>query len=919
MNENDFWGRTRSSGVKMGMIVRIALALFATFGSIALALTLLNPHDEARASGVVEVGTNKNPWGLVQDGTHIWVAEPGCDLSPTCPTQFPGTIGEYTQTNPPTLVANYTEPTGFTSPGFVALDGKGNIWFTEPTSNAIGELTPSTTPTAQPTWQQWGTSAGITANSVPRDLVFDHHGNIWFTEATGNRIGWFNTTTHTAVENALVTAGSDPYGILYNGTTNTVWFAENGNTMLGSFTPNTTGTVKIKEHSVGVAKPHMLAIDASGNVWYSEGQGDAVGEYSITSNNFRDFSVATAICPSGGSCLTGTYVAGVAIDGNGVVWFDDVHTGSVGFITPPAGTFAKTKTPTPSPTLAPSPTKTPKTPTPTPGNTPTPGTTPTPTPAKITISAIISSPFDGLITDASNNVWATEKNGSNKLALIPPGTRPTPTPIGTGTPQATGTPSGTITGPVNKTWYFAEGKVGSGFTEFLTLENPDTANSCAVNIEYLLATGNPINVAVTVPAATRFTESVNTDLNTPASGANYQTDSAIVTVNSTTTPNCTGIVAERPMYFTNFTGVSSGSDVMGATKTSKTYYFADVPTGGGYSSFLTILNPGTTVANVTATFVVGGTTVNTQSIQVAAGTRGTIIPTTNSGSLRHAAVTVTSDQAVVVERPTYFSNVNGGNAGTVSGAASVVGVPTLKNDWLFAEGYTGGKFQEYFVLANFGTTAVSANVVLEFSNGHTETVTENIAPSDQTFVDVNAIVANNTGTCDVSPCQPTQDVSAEISSTGNFIAQREMYFQYNHVGNGRTLNSTGGTDVIGENAAVSSYSFAEGYTNVSYDEWLTLQNPSTTTETINLMVVNEDGHSFSQSYTLVAHSRFTIDITGLVLQHLIVAGDTFKGYEVSLTTQAGSGALFMAERPMYWNTGSGGTQGGSDVIGYDGK
>src|SRR5205823_13310008 len=104
---------------------------------------------------------------------------------------------------------------------------------------------------------------------------------------------------------------------------------------------------------------------------------------------------------------------------------------------------------------------------------------------------------------------------NSKLALIPPGTRPTPTPVATGT--TTGTPSSP--GPVSKTWYFAEGKVGAGFTEFLTLENPDTVNSCTVNIQYLLGTGSPVNVSVTVPAATRFTESANTDLNTPASAS----------------------------------------------------------------------------------------------------------------------------------------------------------------------------------------------------------------------------------------------------------------------------------------------------------------------------------------------------------------------------------------------------------------
>ena len=441
-------------------------------------------------------------------------------------------------------------------------------------------------------------------------------------------------------------------------------------------------------------------------------------------------------------------------------------------------------------------------------------------------------------------------------------------------------------------------------------------NDCVVNIQYLLGVGNPVNESVTVPHASRFTESVNGDLSTPTNSGFYQTDSAIVTVNSTASPNCMGIVAERPMYFTDFTGVSSGSDVLGSTHAGKTFYFADVPTGGGYASFITILNPGTVTANITASYDVGGTTVNTQTLAVSGMTRGTIIPT-NTGPLHHAAVMVTSDQPVVVERPDYFSNVNGGNAQTVSGASSVVGMQTLKNDWLFAEGYTGSGFQEYLVLANFNTSAVTTNVMLEFSNGHTETVSETIQALDQTFVNVNSIIANKFGTCDTNPCQSTQDVSAEITSSSNFIAEREMYFHYTHIGNSRSLSATGGTDVIGEPgpASATAYSFAEGYTNAGYDEWLTLQNPTANPETLNVILVNEDGRIFNQSYTLVGHSRFTVDITAMVMQHLIVSNDTYRGYEVSMVVQSSSGA-FVAERPMYWNTGSSGTQGGSDVGGY---
>src|SRR5207248_3556097 len=116
-----------------------------------------------------------------------------------------------------------------------------------------------------------------------------------------------------------------------------------------------------------------------------------------------------------------------------------VRPGSVGFLAPPAGSFVTTKTPTAT-SIA--------TQTPTVGTTPTHASSPPPTQGKITISSIISSPFDGLIVDGSNNVWVTEKFGSNKLGLIPPGTRPTPTPVATGTttPSATVTVTGTPTG-----------------------------------------------------------------------------------------------------------------------------------------------------------------------------------------------------------------------------------------------------------------------------------------------------------------------------------------------------------------------------------------------------------------------------------------------------------------------------------------
>jgi hypothetical protein len=475
-------------------------------------------------------------------------------------------------------------------------------------------------------------------------------------------------------------------------------------------------------------------------------------------------------------------------------------------------------------------------------------------------------------------------------------------------------------GPVNKTWYFAEGRAGGNFKEFLSLENP-TTNGCEVNITYLAQPDSGAafskNVSVSVPSNTRVEEMVNTDLGLPNNGSGSGiSDSAIVTVNTASTPTCTGIVAERPMYFNfnyNGTATNSGSDVIGMTTLGSTFYFGDLATGaqlgGSYASFIAILNPpGSPTAIVTATYYANGTKVAQQSINVAGGARGTITPSQASPALpARVAVVVTSNQPVAVERPTYFSNITEGVAGTVSGAADVIGVQTLSNDWLFAEGYTGGKFQENLVIANVdpANKAAAVTVTLEFPNGTTQTSNFSVPANSQYFYNVNTLGAG-------------QPVSAEVTSTGaEIVAEREMFFQYNHNANGRVLNATGGTDVLGQigPAAKNNYSFAEGYVNVGYDEWLTIQNPTASQETITIGLVNAKGTVYVFQLIVGAHTRTTVDITATVLQHLYHTGDGFMGYEVAMVAQSASGS-FVAERPMYWNTA--GTQGGSDAIGYVG-
>ncbi len=461
-------------------------------------------------------------------------------------------------------------------------------------------------------------------------------------------------------------------------------------------------------------------------------------------------------------------------------------------------------------------------------------------------------------------------------------------------------PISPATGKVNSNWYFAEGRVGKGFTEWLTIGNP-TQTACSVSVKYLYVPDGGSSatktISFTVQAFQRATRSVDSDLGTSPGGSGIN-DSAIVT-----TSGCSGVVAERPMYF-NALGVNSGDDTMGATHTGTTFYFADVAIGSGYSTFISILNPSTASATVTANYFASGQSLGTQQVTVQPGTRGTMTPGTGSGTQLHlpsrVAVTLSSTQPVVIERPTYFHGINAANAGTNSGAADIMGVQSMARDWLFAEGYIGANFQENFVIANLDTTAATVTINLEYTTGATKAITVSVGSHSQLIWNVNANAANG----------PSTTLSAEITSSGGqIVVEREMFFNYH--------NSIGGTDVLGQvgPAAFNSYSFAEGFTLPgAYDEWLTLQNPTGNNETITITTSNMVGTIFTTQVNVAAHSRGTVSMNQIVSQYMYHSPDGANGYAISMGLS--SNGVFVAERPMYWNASR--TEGGSDALGYAG-
>ena len=471
-------------------------------------------------------------------------------------------------------------------------------------------------------------------------------------------------------------------------------------------------------------------------------------------------------------------------------------------------------------------------------------------------------------------------------------------------------PAGT---PASTTWYFDAGSVGNSFQEYLTMQNPDPSVAANVTITYLIQ-ANPTSTRtvqhILLPA-TRQTIDVDKDLGTSTTGPHMDV-SAIVKVTSGP-----AIIVERPWYF-NTIGVNSGTDAFGVTVPQKAYYFAEAdsiraasPGQPDYNTFVSVLNPSSSLtAHATATYYTGscGATGQaacpSQQLTLTPLQRQTLVPT-NNGQVLHQKFSisvVSTDNRIIAERPMYIKDIISNAGGFTTGAIAGVGATAPGKDWLFAEGYTGAGFQEYYELANFGSNPANANIKLEYTNGYTQTLQVPVPARGFTQFDVNNAHAHP-GTCVPSPCQLTDSVSAEITSNNPIVAERLMYF---HFGPNRI---SGTTDVVGTPAAHTSYAFAEGYTNGSFAEFLTLQNPTGNNETA-LVTFYTPTNAYQEQVSVTAHSRTTIDVK----RDLAAKGAS--GAVSALVQVQGAGAQIVAERPIYFILNGG--QGGTDVIGYTG-
>lgn len=190
-------------------------------------------------------------------------------------------------------------------------------------------------------------------------------------------------------------------------------------------------------------------------------------------------------------------------------------------------------------------------------------------------------------------------------------------------------------------------------------------------------------------------------------------------------------------------------------------------------------------------------------------------------------------------------------------------------EFYFAEGTTRAGYQEWICLVNPTAQRQACRIEYMINGGGNREQDVVLAPNSRTTVDVNLFLG------------PGLDVSARVTGSGHFVAERSMYFTAGGL--------DGGEQVLGRAGTSTRFLFAEGTTRSGFQTWLALQNPGDAEANVLVTYVYADGTPpVPQNVVVPAKSRLTVDV------------NSGAGAEKDVSMAVNSTRRIVAERVMYF-------------------
>jgi hypothetical protein len=405
--------------------------------------------------------------------------------------------------------------------------------------------------------------------------------------------------------------------------------------------------------------------------------------------------------------------------------------------------------------------------------------------------------------------------------------------------------------------YFAEGCTGPGFDTYALLENPggDVARAALC---FYSPQGPSSILDVDIPPRSRLTLHLNQLV--PAGDVSTRV----------TLPEGSPVRVQRSMYF-NYGDIGGGHTSFPVSP-SGTWYFAEGYTGPGYDTYLLLFNPQTEAAQAVVDWMTPDG-ASARSLTVPALSRRTVrindyLPDSE------VATSLNADRPIVAERAMYFDS-----AGRTGGSDSV-GAAAPAREWYFAEGYTGGGFDEWLLLLNPGDTEVHGQVSFLRSDGLEVEQDLLMQPRSRATIHVDEVAGLEDA-----------EVSATVKvSSPGVVVERAMYFA-TQIASGKV---DGGHVALGTASPGDHWLLPEGYTGDGFESWILVVNLEDREVDVHVSLFGENGEVVERDYKVKPHARFTIR-----------ENDLMPGQGVSAEISAPAGTRLVVEGAYYFRLPAG--------------
>lgn len=449
----------------------------------------------------------------------------------------------------------------------------------------------------------------------------------------------------------------------------------------------------------------------------------------------------------------------------------------------------------------------------------------------------------------------------------------------------------TVGSPVNvnngpTTAYFAEGYTGllatnkrATYDETLSILNANPFTATAT-ITYLVEGANPVGLTREVPPSSTLLESVNTDVGTDKSVA------AIVSSPSK-------ISVQRVIRRTGVNGAVLDADAsLGSPNLAKTIYFPEGYIGISFQEYLTLANPGSVPANVTATFAPEANTASgAPAVTATVPPNGRVTINVRRAGLslsnKSVGLIINSDQPIMAERVLYFGN---GDGSAKFGSTASPGVQTAASQYVFAYGSSGGTGlaqsagdQSFITVLNPNTASNSTTVTAQFYDTKGNligTASTTVAGGTRQTIRINSVLKNYVGI-----------YSTVLSASSPFVAEKPQYY-----GGSPNDAQHPGVALSGITTGVSSASFPDlslsSLTGAAQQQTIFLYNPTTSPIVVTGTYYSAGGATKTVSYNVAASNIATVNVnsdaaslpTGALGATFSVSSGSFVATEIGNTT-----------------------------------